>query len=155
MKFLLVFLIATLPISELRGAIPIGFFYFKIPLILTFLIAILGNIFMALVLLLILERISFLLKKKENFLTKFWNFILRYFYFRYKKPVTILGSLALVGFVALPFPLTGAWSASLIAFIFNLPFKKAFPLIGIGIITAGILVSLICLGIIKILNFAC
>jgi len=47
---------------------------------------------------------------------------------------------ALVLFVAIPLPLTGAWTGSLIAFLFKIPFKIAFPLISLGVIIAGVIV---------------
>ena len=136
-----------LPIFELRGAIPIGFFYYKLSLWKVFFLAISGNILIAFILLLFLEKISLFFKKQKNFLKIFWDLLLNHYYLKHKKTIEILGAIALVMFVAIPLPFTGAWSGALIAFIFNLPFKKSFPLISLGIILAGILVSLSCLGI--------
>lgn len=48
---------------------------------------------------------------------------------------------ALVLFVAVPLPITGAWTGSLIAFLFKIPFKKAFPLITAGVALAGLIVT--------------
>ncbi len=53
------------------------------------------------------------------------------------------GQLALVAFVAVPLPLTGAWTASLVAFLFGIPFKKSFASISLGVITAGLIVTFI------------
>jgi len=139
-----------LPVFELRGAIPIGFFYYHLSLWKVFLVALLGNIFITLILLLFLEKISLFFKRQKNFLKSFWDLLLNHYYLKHKKTIEILGVIALVIFVAIPLPFTGAWSGSLVAFIFNLPFKKSFPLISIGVILAGILVSLGCLGLIKI-----
>ena len=50
---------------------------------------------------------------------------------------------ALIVFVAIPLPMTGAWTGALIAFLFGIPFKKAFPLITLGIMIAGIIVLVI------------
>lgn len=148
--FLLVFFLSILPISEIRGAIPIGFFYYHLSLWKVFLVALLGNVLTTLILLLFLKRISLFFKRQKIFLKNFWDLLLNHYYLKHKKTIKSLGAVALVIFVAIPLPFTGAWSGSLIAFIFNLSFKKSFFLISIGIILAGILVSLGCLGLIKI-----
>ena len=140
-----VFLLSMLPISELRGAIPLGYFLYHLPLFKVFLISISGNIFITLILLLILDKISQFLEKEKNPLKNFWKALLGHYYQKHQKTIEILGELALVIFVAFPLPFTGAWSAALIAFIFNIPFKKAFPLISLGIILAGLIVSFFCL----------
>ena len=148
--FLLVFFLSMLPISEIRGAIPIGFFCYHLSLWKVFFVALSGNILTTLILLLFLKRISLFLKRQKNFLRNFWDLLLNHYYLKHKKTIKSLGAVALVIFVAIPLPFTGAWSGSLIAFIFNLSFKKSFFLISIGIILAGILVSLGCLGLIEI-----
>jgi len=53
---------------------------------------------------------------------------------RFKK----LGALALVTFVAIPLPITGAWTGTLAAYIFRIPPKKALPLIFAGVLVAGV-----------------
>jgi len=53
--------------------------------------------------------------------------------------------------VAIPMPFTGAWTGALCAFVFGIPFKRAFPAIAGGVVIAGIIVTLTTLGIIKIL----
>jgi uncharacterized membrane protein len=54
-------------------------------------------------------------------------------------------------FVAIPLPLTGAWTGALCAFVFGIPMKKAFWAISAGVVLAGVIVSLATLGIIKII----
>ncbi len=57
------------------------------------------------------------------------------------------GAFALIVFVAIPLPATGAWSGCLAAFLFVVPFKYALPLIALGVMIAGVLVTLSTLGI--------
>ena len=57
--------------------------------------------------------------------------------------MTKYGYLGLILFVAIPLPFTGAWTGALVAFLFKIPFKKAFPLIATGVAIAGALVTLI------------
>ncbi|MPN47065.1 hypothetical protein SDC9_194665 [bioreactor metagenome] len=50
-------------------------------------------------------------------------------------------------FVAVPLPGTGAWMGALISALLNLDPKKSFPVIVLGVITAGIIVSILSFGL--------
>jgi len=52
-----------------------------------------------------------------------------------------------VFFVSLPLPVTGAWTGSVIAFLFGLKFKYAFPAIAIGVLIAGVIVTAAVVGV--------
>ena len=56
----------------------------------------------------------------------------------------------MVIFVAIPLPITGAWTGSVAAFLFGIPFKRALGLIFIGVLISGLIVTFLTLGIIKI-----
>jgi uncharacterized membrane protein len=56
------------------------------------------------------------------------------------------GAIGLVLFVAIPLPVTGAWTGSAAAFLFGIPFRKAFPIILLGVMIAGGLVTAAVLG---------
>ncbi|HNT72328.1 MAG TPA: small multi-drug export protein, partial [Methanothrix sp.] len=58
--------------------------------------------------------------------------------------------LALTLFVAVPLPVTGAWTGSAIAFIFGLKFKEAFSAIAAGVVVAGVVVTASVMGIISL-----
>ena len=64
-----------------------------------------------------------------------------------KKNFNKFGYLALLLFVAIPLPGTGAWTGCLIAWIMKLDRIKSFFAIAIGIIIAGVIILLISLGI--------
>ena len=66
---------------------------------------------------------------------------------KHSKKFETFEEIALVTFVAIPLPGTGAWSGALVAFVFGIPPKKSIPLIFLGVAIAGIAVSLITLGI--------
>ena len=51
--------------------------------------------------------------------------------------------LGLFLFVAIPLPGTGAWTGALVAAMMNMRMKKAFPIIAAGVLTAGVIMSLI------------
>jgi uncharacterized membrane protein len=64
------------------------------------------------------------------------------------------GALGLIPFVAIPLPVTGAWTACAVAFVFGIRFRYAFVAILAGVIIAGIIVTLSCMGVLfKKINY--
>jgi uncharacterized membrane protein len=139
-KLLLIFTVAALPVSELRLAIPLGIFVYHVSPLLVFLVAILGNFLIVIPLLLFLERFSGFLMRRYQIFERFFKRIFartrRHHAHKFEK----WEHWALVFLVAIPLPLTGAWTGALAAFLFGIPPKKALPLIFSGIIIAGIIV---------------
>ena len=58
------------------------------------------------------------------------------------------GPIGLALFVAVPLPITGAWTGSAAAYLLGFSFKKAFPAITIGVLIAGGVVTLAVKGVI-------
>jgi uncharacterized membrane protein len=56
------------------------------------------------------------------------------------------GALGLALFVAIPLPITGAWTGSAAAFLLGVPFRTAFPFILLGVSVAGVVVTAAVLG---------
>jgi uncharacterized membrane protein len=144
-------ILATLPVLELRGAIPIAINYYKLPVITSYLFAIVGNMIPAIFLLLYLKPFSELLRKWKIFDIFFsWLFKrTRRHEQRYEK----YGALFLLFFVAVPLPITGVWTGSVAAFLFGIRFWYAFPMMAGGVVIAGIIVTLASLGIINLLTY--
>ena len=59
-------------------------------------------------------------------------------------------SLGLILFVAIPAPMTGAWTGSVAAYLFKLPLRMAIPCIILGILIAGVVVTLVSQGVISV-----
>ena len=55
----------------------------------------------------------------------------------------VFGDIALIVFVAIPLPGSGAWTGSLVAYLFGVKYKKALLLISIGVALSGIIVALL------------
>ena len=136
---LVVLVLAASPISELRGAIPVAITGFHFPWYYAFLLAIIGNILPVPFILLFLDTVSRLLSK----IALFERLIDWYFENtrRRGKMVERHQRIGLILLVAIPLPLTGAWTGSLIAVIFGLKFKHAFFSIIAGILIAGTIVT--------------
>ena len=143
-----VLLLATLPIFELRGSVPIGILLFKLPVLETAFYSILGNMLPIVFLLLLFEPVYKWLSRYERMDTLFqWVFKRTR---RKGKLIERLEVMGLVLFVSIPLPVTGAWTGSVAAFLFEIPFWKALPAILCGVTIACIVVSLASLGVIQL-----
>jgi uncharacterized membrane protein len=142
------FIIAATPILELRGAIPIALFNYKLSVTSAFIFSVLGNIFPVIFILLFLGKVSLFLRGKSKFFDKFFDWLFARTKKNHQSKYDKFKDLFLVVLVSIPLPLTGAWTGSLCAFLFGVPFKRAFSLISLGVIIAGVIVTLISLGII-------
>lgn len=137
-QFIEVLAAAAAPISELRGAIPLGLtFTDNWPLV--FLIAFVGNLLPVPFLLLFLGPVTALLSK-IRVLEIIINFVFRISR-RRGRIVERYGAIGLALFVAIPLPVTGAWTGSIVAFLLGMKFKRAFPAIVLGVLIAGIIVT--------------
>lgn len=136
-----VFLLAMTPIGELRLAIPMGLTVFKLSPLAVYFLSVLGNLFSVLLILVFLGAFSEWASKNVYFFNRFFNWLFSQTRKNHYDRVNKYGLYLLPLFVAIPLPVTGGWTAALIAFVFGMPFKKAFPLIGLGILAAGLIVS--------------
>ena len=146
-KELVVLVIAALPILELRGAIPVAIIVFDFPWYYALLLAVIGNLLPVPFILLFLNTVTRWLSK-----IAFFNRVLSWLFERTRRRGKIIEKyerIGLVLFVAIPLPVTGAWTGSLAAVLFGLKFRHAFLSILIGVIIAGgIVTSLSLLGLV-------
>jgi uncharacterized membrane protein len=134
-----VFLIAMIPIFELRGAIPIGVLGYKLPLWKVFPIAVAGNMIPIFLILLFFDLVN-----KICFKIPFLRKLLESVFARTRrkgKMIEKYEELGLMLFVAIPLPVTGAWTGSLAAYLFGLEFWKSVLFIFLGVLIAGVVVS--------------
>ena len=140
-----------LPISELRGAIPLALIVYEMPIWSAFLLAILGNLVPVILIIWFLNLLinKFLIHRIYIF-NRFFAWLFQRTQRKYSKKFERWRDLALVILVAIPLPFTGAWTGALAAFVFGIPIKRAFPLIALGVLIAGIIVTTITLGVINL-----
>jgi len=137
----LTLLITILPISELRGGIPLGILKYELDPLFIFCIAVIANaliffpVFFALRLFYdkLLSRIPLFDRYLDN-LRK-----------RGEPKVEKYGFWGLFLFVAVPLPITGAYTGTILAWLLGMDWRKAFPAVGLGVIVAGVVVLLITL----------
>ncbi len=144
------FLLAMTPLGELRLSIPIALTSYQLSVWSAYLISVFGNIVPAIFILLFLESFLKHVKEKSPFLHNFLNWVFVRNENNHRKKFEYWKELALVILVAIPLPFTGAWTGAICSFIFRIPFKRAVPLIFLGVLIAGALVTLFTLGILHL-----
>ena len=145
MEYLHILILSMIPITELRGAIPIGIAMDLNP-VGVYIASVIGSTLVSIPLVLCFRHIINFLRHKGLFLgliKKVDNKIDRGM--KKMKNVSILG---IILFVGIPLPTTGTWTASAIASILHMRLKNAFLGVLIGNMMAGIIVSLLSLQII-------
>ncbi len=142
---LIVLIVAAMPLSELRGAIPLGIALGLSPIHST-IISILGNMMIVPILLKILNPVMNYLEKTVLF-SRIVAWIKRRSLKRSRDTIKKYSLLGLFILVAVPLPTTGAWTGCIAASLLRLDFKRALISIMFGIFTAGIIVSTISYGI--------
>ena len=143
-NYLIVFLISMIPLIELRGAIPYAI-YFNLPIIPSYIIAIIGNMLPVPFIYLFARKILEWGKDKK-IIGKFFTFCLEKGEKGGKKLQAKAGRglyFALFLFVGIPLPGTGAWTGTLAASLLNMDFKKSIIAIMSGVILAGIIMGLL------------
>ncbi|MBC8302342.1 MAG: small multi-drug export protein [Pelagibacterales bacterium] len=143
--------LSILPIAELRGGIPYAIANDLNPL-LTFFICVGANILVFPIVFFFLEFLHPLFLKIDLYKRLFDKFIIKT---REKigNKIEKYGFWGLMIFVMIPLPVTGAYTGSFAAWLFNIPKKKAFLAVSLGVIMAGIIVTTIVLTGIEAFQF--
>lgn len=140
------FVISMCPILELRGGILAARALGLNP-IASFIICYIGNILpVPFIILLIKEIINKLRNSKVSFLNKFVKWIDKKVEDK-KGQIEKYGFWGLVLFIGIPLPGTGAWTGCLIAAMLDMDKKKSFIAACIGVLMAGIIMSILSIGL--------
>ena len=138
------FLLAMTPVGELRVSIPIAITIYHLPVWSAYLFSVLGNLVPLILIISVLEPISKFLSRWLHFFNQFFNWLFSHTRFAHQSKFEKLGkNLAVIILVATPIPFIGGWTGAIAAFVFGIPFKKALPLVIVGCLLAGIIVTLI------------
>ena len=138
------FLVGMTPVLELRGAIPLGVAA-GLPPLTACAAAILGNIVPVPFIMLLVRRV-FRWLRKTAFLGPRIDWLERRAHLkgrlvrRYRLPGLLL-------LVAVPLPGTGAWTGALVATLLDIRLRHAFPAIAAGVVIAGVLITLLTVGV--------
>jgi uncharacterized membrane protein len=140
---LIVVIIAALPVVELRGALPVAINLFHMPWYEAFGLAVIGNLLPVPLILMFLEWLTKVVSRVEIG-RRAVNWVFEHTRKR-GKVIERYEKIGLTLFVAIPLPVTGAWTGSIAACILGLKFRYAFLSILLGILIAGAIVTSLCL----------
>ena len=155
-KYLWVFFVSMVPLVELRGSIIISQ-GLQLPVLSSYIVAIIGNMLPVPVIYLFARKVL-VWGADKPVIGKFFSWCLEKGERGGKKLQEKAGRglfIALLLFVGIPLPGTGAWTGSLIAALLGIKFKKAFPAVVIGICMATVImwfVSYVLLGGVQLLG---
>jgi len=144
--WLVVLLAAALPVSELRGAIPLAIGVYGYDPWEAYLLSVCGNLLPVVPLLLFLGPVSDWLRR-FTFWDKFFTWLFSRTRRKYIREHESFSLTALALFVAVPLPVTGAWTGCAIAFLVGFRFWPAFVAISAGVLLAGVIVTATVLGV--------
>lgn len=145
LKYLSVLGMAAFPVVELRGAVPYGV-ALDLPLLSVLTVSVIGNMLPVPFIMLFIRQIFAWMKTKSRRLRALAEKLEA----RAQAKGDILvkyETLGLFILVAIPLPGTGAWTGSLIAALFNLRIRHAVPTIFFGVVTAGLIMSVLSYGV--------
>ncbi|HOL22755.1 MAG TPA: small multi-drug export protein [bacterium] len=138
-KEMVIFILAMLPISELRGAIPYGI-YNKLPFLRVLIISIAGNLIPVIPLYFLLNHLLLFISRFK-YGKRFSDWLKRSTLKR-SKVIEIYEMLGLIIFIGIPLPMTGAWTGTIASVLLKL--RPRYYIIGVicGVLLAAFIVSL-------------
>ena len=139
-------ILAALPITELRLAIPVAINIWLLRPPDAFVLAVIGNIIPFFPLFFGLQFVRTLSLKHCPWLTHIIDSQLARAQKKVEKKYEQYGALALFLFTAIPLPFTGLWTATLAAVALKIPCKYAILGIGIGVVVSGLIVTILSVG---------
>ncbi|MEE0969841.1 MAG: small multi-drug export protein [Clostridia bacterium] len=138
-KELCVFICSMIPVIELRGAIPLGT-SFGMGMLETYVISVIGNILPVPIILLFVKAVLDFMKKVKG-LSRIALWV-EAKADKHKGQIEKYAYIGLFIFVAIPLPGTGAWTGALIAALMKMKFWKSFLFVALGVLCAGIIMTL-------------
>lgn len=139
-QILIILLISMLPVIELRGALPVAMLA-GVPWYIALPVTIIGNMLPAPFILLFIRRIFKWLRKHTR-LGGLADRIEK----KAKKNIERVQRYEILGlaiFVAIPLPGTGVWTGALIGALMDMRIKKALPTLTVGVLGAGIIITIL------------
>ena len=147
LKYLAIFFVSMVPLIELRGAVPIALGWDLDP-VASYIICIIGNMLPVPIILLFVKSV---LNWMAGCKVKFFNKVANKMFEKAEKNREKIEKYAFWGltlFVAIPLPATGAWTGTLVAALFDMKFWKSLLSALIGVMIAGVVMTLISYGVV-------
>lgn len=136
-----IILIAMLPIIELRLALPIAV-GLDLDWGVAMVLSVIGNMLPVPFLMLFFGKVEKFLRRWKVFRV-FFDRLFESTRRKGERKLQVWGEIGLILFVAVPFPVTGAWTGTLAAYLLKLDRKKSFLSIFVGVVIAGFIMTLV------------
>ena len=147
-KYLYVFFISMVPLIELRVAIPVSQ-GLQLPLIQSYIVSIIGNMLPVPIIYLFARKVLEW-EKDKKYIGKFFTFCIEKGHKGGAKLKEKAGRglfVALLLFVGIPIPGTGAWTGTLAASFLDMGFKKSVIAVLLGVLLAGVIMGIASAGL--------
>ncbi len=136
-------LIAMTPLAGIRAAIPVAVIGYGMNLPTAYFLSVLGEFIPVFFIISFLGVVSQWLSRNFSFMKRFFDFLFEKTRRDYNGKVHKYGLFALFLFTGIPLPFSGAWTASLVVFLFGLPYWRSVVAIFCGVLLAGINILII------------
>jgi len=139
-----IILLTLVPALELRASIPFGIFYTELHWITVFVTAIISNIILG-ILVFLMMKIIIQVITKIKFIKALWDKYVKRTRKRIHEGVEKYGEWAVAVFIGIPLPGSGVYTGALAAFLIGLSPKKFWVANIVGVLIAGIVVTIVSL----------
>ena len=145
-KYIYIFLISMIPLIELRGAVPVSQ-VMRLPIVPSFIVCIIANMLPVPIIYLFARKVL-IWGADKPIIGRFFSFCLEKGEKGGKKLQAKAGRglfVALLLFVGIPLPGTGAWTGTLAASILDMDFKSTVAAVMLGVLLAGMIMMIVSL----------
>lgn len=139
-KELATFLIAVIPVTELRAALPLAYKVYGLSAFWAWFYSVLGTFFAMVLIVVLLDPIAKFLSEHIGLFEKFFDWLFEHTRRRANCKMEKYGEWAIFILAATPIPFLGGMTGALAAFVFGVPLKKSLPLLLLGTMVSGLIV---------------
>lgn len=134
------FLIAIIPVTELRAALPLAYKVYGLSAFWSWFYSVMGTFFAMVIIVLLLDPIANFLSAHLDIFKRFFGWLFEHTRRRANGKMEKYGSWAIFILAATPIPFLGGMTGALAAFVFGVPLKKSLPLLLFGTMVSGLIV---------------
>jgi uncharacterized membrane protein len=142
-KELATFLIAVIPVTELRAALPLAYKVYGLSAFWAWFWSVAGTFFAMVLIVLLLDPVAKFLSKHISLFKKLFDWLFEHTREKTNGKMEKYGEWAIFILAAIPIPFLGGMTGALAAFVFGVPLKKSIPLLLFGTMVSGLIVLVI------------
>lgn len=138
--WLATFLIAMIPVTELRAALPLAYKAYGLSAFWAWFWSVGGTYAAMVIIVLLLDPVAKVLSRYIKLFERFFSWLFEHTRKRANGKMEKYGEWAIFILAATPIPLLGGMTGALAAFVFGVPLKKSLPLLLFGTMLSGVIV---------------